>query len=60
MSKSKYRKIIILECTEQKKNKLIKNISRYYTTKNIKNNKNKLRLKKYNYILRKKTIHEEK
>ncbi|BDT61515.1 MAG: hypothetical protein RDO_0430 [Flavobacteriales endosymbiont of Rhyzopertha dominica] len=55
MKKSKNRKTIILKCTIQKKN----NISKYYTTKNIKNNKNKLKLKKYNYILRKKTIHEE-
>ncbi|WGH26715.1 MAG: 50S ribosomal protein L33 [Candidatus Shikimatogenerans bostrichidophilus] len=35
-------------------------MSRYHTTKNIKNNKKKIRLKKYNYILRKRTIHEEK
>ncbi|WGH25191.1 MAG: 50S ribosomal protein L33 [Candidatus Shikimatogenerans bostrichidophilus] len=55
---SKNRKYIILECIEQK-NKLKKK-SRYYTTKNIKkNNKNKLKLKKYNYILRKRTIHKE-
>ncbi|WGH27644.1 MAG: 50S ribosomal protein L33 [Candidatus Shikimatogenerans bostrichidophilus] len=62
MAKSKNRKVIILECIEQKKNKKYKNknISKYYTIKNIKNNKKKLKLKKYNYIIRKRTIHEEK
>ncbi|MDH3005057.1 MAG: 50S ribosomal protein L33 [Candidatus Shikimatogenerans sp. JK-2022] len=55
---SKNRKYIILECIEQKKNNKFKKISRYYTTKNKKDNK-KLKLKKYNYILRKRTIHEE-
>ncbi|WGH25745.1 MAG: 50S ribosomal protein L33 [Candidatus Shikimatogenerans bostrichidophilus] len=56
---SKNRKNIIIECIEQKKNNKNKNISRYYTSKNIKNNKKKLKLKKYNYILKKRTIHKE-
>ncbi|WGH25378.1 MAG: 50S ribosomal protein L33 [Candidatus Shikimatogenerans bostrichidophilus] len=57
---SKNRKYIILECIEQKKNNKFKKISRYYTTKNIKKNKNKkLKLKKYNYIIRRRTIHKE-
>ncbi|MDH3004199.1 MAG: 50S ribosomal protein L33 [Candidatus Shikimatogenerans sp. JK-2022] len=52
---SKKKKYIILECTYGKvKNK----ISRYYTTKSIKYNK-KLKLKKYNKFLKKRTIHKE-
>ncbi|XBT18542.1 MAG: 50S ribosomal protein L33 [Candidatus Shikimatogenerans sp. Tder] len=53
----KKRKNIILECIEQK-NTNIKGISRYYTTKNKKNIK-RLKLKKYNPFLRKRTIHKE-
>lgn len=48
------RKNIILECIISKNGKK----SRYYTKKNIKNN-NKIILKKYNYIIRKRTIHKE-
>lgn len=49
------RKNIILECIESS----IKKKSRYHTTKNIKKNKDKLLIKKYNYIIRKRTLHKE-
>lgn len=55
--KKKNRKNIILQCIIQKKYN-IKNISRYYTTKNKKIIK-KLKLKKYNPFLKKRTYHEE-
>ncbi|WGH28126.1 MAG: 50S ribosomal protein L33 [Candidatus Shikimatogenerans bostrichidophilus] len=54
---SKNRKIIILQCIYIKKNK--KKISRYYTSKNIINNKKKIILNKYNPYLRKRTLHKE-
>lgn len=49
---------IILECTEHKKSG-ISGISRYVCTKNKKNTPKRLKLKKYNPILRKYTIHQE-
>ncbi|WP_185869710.1 50S ribosomal protein L33 [Blattabacterium cuenoti] len=49
---------VILECTEQRKSG-ISGCSRYITTKNKKNNPNRIILKKYNPILRKYTIHKE-
>ncbi|WGH24640.1 MAG: 50S ribosomal protein L33 [Candidatus Shikimatogenerans bostrichidophilus] len=49
------RKYIILECIESKNKN---NKTRYYTYKNSKKN-NKIILKKYNYILRRRTIHKE-
>ncbi|WGH25007.1 MAG: 50S ribosomal protein L33 [Candidatus Shikimatogenerans bostrichidophilus] len=52
---SKNRKIIMLVCTEEKEKK---NKSIYYTIKN-KKNKNKLKLKKFNYFIRKRTLHKE-
>ncbi|MDH3004607.1 MAG: 50S ribosomal protein L33 [Candidatus Shikimatogenerans sp. JK-2022] len=50
---SKNRKIIILECIESNKK------TRYYTTKNYKKNKNKIILKKFNYRIKKQTLHKE-
>lgn len=49
---------IILECTEHK-NSGKSGISRYIRTKNKKNTPSRLKLKKYNPILRKYTIHKE-
>ncbi|MDH3004416.1 MAG: 50S ribosomal protein L33 [Candidatus Shikimatogenerans sp. JK-2022] len=49
----KNRKFIILECIENTKKK-----SRYYSSKN-KKNKKKIKLKKFNYYIRKHTIHKE-
>jgi large subunit ribosomal protein L33 len=56
MAKKRNRIQVILECT-QKSNKM--GISRYVTTKNIKNTPIRLELKKYNPILKKYTIHKE-
>ncbi len=59
MAKKKGDRIqIILECTEQKKTGTA-GISRYYTYKNRKNSKNRLKMKKYNPYLKKHTIHKE-
>jgi large subunit ribosomal protein L33 len=49
---------VILECTEHKASGL-PGTSRYITTKNRKNTSARLELKKYNPILRKKTVHRE-
>lgn len=49
---------IILECTEHK-NSGKSGVSRYICTKNKKNTPYSLKLKKYNPILKKKTIHKE-
>lgn len=49
---------VILECTEHKE-KGIPGISRYITTKNKKNTPDRLKLKKYNPILRIYTVHKE-
>ncbi|WP_341662718.1 50S ribosomal protein L33 [Blattabacterium cuenoti] len=49
---------VILECTEQRKIG-ISGCSRYITTKNKKNTPNRIKLKKYNSVLRKYTIHKE-
>ena len=49
---------VILECTEMK-NSTLPGTSRYITTKNKKNTTDRLELKKYNPILRKKTLHKE-
>ncbi|MDH3004007.1 MAG: 50S ribosomal protein L33, partial [Flavobacteriia bacterium] len=58
MAKKGNRIQVILECTEHKKHGFY-GISRYITTKNKKNTPNRLELKKYNPILKKKTIHKE-
>ena len=49
---------VILECTEQKESG-VPGISRYITTKNKKNNPERLERKKYNPYLRKVTLHRE-
>ncbi|WP_185861367.1 50S ribosomal protein L33 [Blattabacterium cuenoti] len=58
MAKKGNRIQVILECSEQKKTG-ISGCSRYVTTKNKKNNPNRMELRKYNPILRKYTIHKE-
>ena len=49
---------VILECTEQKASG-VPGMSRYITTKNRKNTKERLELKKFNPFLKKYTIHKE-
>jgi len=49
---------VILECTEHKTSGL-PGTSRYITTKNKKNTPERLELKKYNPIMKKKTVHKE-
>jgi len=49
---------IILECTEHKDSGM-PGTSRYVTEKNRKNTPGRLELKKYNPILKKKTLHRE-
>ncbi|XMD99321.1 MAG: 50S ribosomal protein L33 [Candidatus Karelsulcia muelleri] len=58
MSKKKIRIQVIIECTEQKNSGLY-GTSRYITTKNKKNNPERLELKKFNPILNRKTLHKE-
>ncbi|WP_185855598.1 50S ribosomal protein L33 [Blattabacterium cuenoti] len=58
MGKKGNRIQIILECTEQKKSG-ISGCSRYVTMKNKKNSPNRMKLRKYNSILKKYTIHKE-
>jgi large subunit ribosomal protein L33 len=49
---------VILECTEHKASGM-PGTSRYITKKNKKNTPERLELKKYNYVLRKMTVHKE-
>jgi large subunit ribosomal protein L33 len=49
---------VILECTEQRESG-VPGISRYITTKNKKNNPDRLERKKYNPYLKKVTLHRE-
>ncbi|HTB07006.1 MAG TPA: 50S ribosomal protein L33 [Bacteroidia bacterium] len=49
---------VILECTEHKASGQ-PGTSRYITTKNKKNTPERIELKKYNYVLRKMTVHKE-
>ncbi|MDZ4666297.1 MAG: 50S ribosomal protein L33 [bacterium] len=49
---------VILECTEHKTSGLA-GTSRYITTKNRKNTTERIELKKYNPIMKKKTVHKE-
>lgn len=58
MAKKGSRVQVILECTEHK-NSGKPGTSRYITTKNKKNNPERLELKKYNPILKKMTVHKE-
>lgn len=58
MAKKGNRIQVILECSEHKKSG-IPGCSRYITTKNKKNTPNRIKLRKYNSILKKYTIHKE-
>ena len=58
MAKKGNRVQVILECTEHKESGM-PGMSRYVTTKNKKNTTERLELKKYNPVLRKKTVHKE-
>jgi large subunit ribosomal protein L33 len=58
MAKKSNRIQVILECVEHKK-KGILGVSRYITTKNRKNTPNRLEVKKYNFLLKKHTLHKE-
>lgn len=58
MAKKGNRIQVILECTEQK-NTSVPGTSRYITTKNRKNNPERIELKKYNSCLNKYTVHKE-
>ena len=49
---------VILECTEQRESG-VAGISRYITTKNKKNTRQRLVLKKYNPYLKRVTVHRE-
>ena len=58
MAKKGNRIQVILECTEQK-NSDVPGMSRYITTKNKKNTTERLELKKFNPVLKRKTSHKE-
>jgi large subunit ribosomal protein L33 len=59
MAKSKGNRIqVILECTEHKTSGMA-GTSRYITTKNRKNDPERIELKKYNSTLKKYTVHKE-
>lgn len=59
MAKKKGNRIqVILECTEHAASGM-PGTSRYITTKNRKNDPERLELRKYNPILRKVTLHKE-
>ncbi|HLR37957.1 MAG TPA: 50S ribosomal protein L33 [Chitinophagaceae bacterium] len=59
MAKGKGNRVqVILECTEHK-NSGKPGTSRYITTKNKKNTPGRIELKKYNPILKRKTVHKE-
>ena len=58
MAKKGNRVQVIMECTEHK-NSGMPGTSRYITTKNKKNTTERLELKKFNPILKRKTINKE-
>ncbi|MFY8172615.1 MAG: 50S ribosomal protein L33 [Sphingobacteriaceae bacterium] len=58
MAKKGNRVQVILECTEHKESGL-PGMSRYITTKNKKNTTERLELKKFNPVLKRKTSHKE-
>jgi large subunit ribosomal protein L33 len=58
MAKKGSRVQVILECTEHKESGK-PGTSRYITTKNKKNDPERMELKKYNAILKKMTVHKE-
>lgn len=57
MAKKEARHMIILECTEARKEG--KPASRYTTTKNKQNTPERIELMKYNPFLRRHTLHKE-
>lgn len=57
MAKKKDRVLVILECTEAKKEG--KTPSRYHTSKNKREQTERIELKKYNPYLRRHTLHKE-
>lgn len=57
MAKKENRHMVILECTEAKKEG--KPASRYTTTKNKQNTPERIELMKYNPFLRRRTLHKE-
>lgn len=57
MAKKKDRVLVILECTEAKKEG--KTPSRYHTSKNKREHTERIELKKYNPYLRRHTLHKE-
>ncbi len=58
MAKKGNRVQVIMECTEHK-NSGMPGTSRYITTKNKKNTTERLELKKFNAVLKRKTVHKE-
>ena len=58
MAKKGNRVQVILECTEHKESGM-PGMSRYITTKNMKNTTERLELKKYNPVLKNYTVHKE-
>ena len=58
MAKKGNRIQVILECTEHKESGK-PGTSRYITTKNKKNTTERIELKKYNAVLKKRTVHKE-
>jgi large subunit ribosomal protein L33 len=58
MAKKGSRIQVIMECTEHKESGK-PGTSRYITTKNKKNDPDRMELKKYNQILKKMTVHKE-
>jgi large subunit ribosomal protein L33 len=58
MAKKGSRIQVIMECTEHKESGK-PGTSRYITTKNKKNDPDRMELKKYNSILKKMTVHKE-
>lgn len=58
MAKKGNRVQVILECTEHKESGL-PGMSRYITTKNKKNTTERLELRKFNPVLKRKTSHKE-
>ena len=58
MAKKGNRVQVILECTEHKETG-VAGMSRYITTKNKKNTKERLELRKFNPVLKKYTVHKE-
>ena len=58
MAKKGDRVQVIMECTEHKESGQ-PGTSRYITTKNRKNSRERLELKKFNPILKKMTVHKE-